>query len=128
MSSTPKWRKVFDRVERVVGAPLEDVAASNRFVEVVAVGMKVRRVAGGTARRAVGGVTGKLLWAVNAPSRDDIRRLNGQIATLASEVRALEQKQRPTSASAGGPAARRPRADRPSKPPAAPRKPDAPDA
>ena len=109
----PRWRRVFDRVERAVGAPLEDIADSHRFVEVMAVGIKVRRVAGGTARHVIGGVTGKLLWAVDAPTRDDVRRLNGQLATLASEVRALEQNQRaasieapPVARSAGGRATR----------------------
>jgi len=96
-SPKPKWRQVFDRVERAVGAPLEDVAASDRFIEVMAVSMKVRRVAGGTARRVVGGVTSKVLWAVDAPTRDDVRRLNEQLAALASEVRSLEQVQRAAS-------------------------------
>ena len=96
-SPKPKWRQVFDRVERKVGAPLEDMAASDRFIEVMAVGMKVRRVAGGTTRRVLGGVTSKVLWVVDAPTRDDVRRLNEQLAALASEVRTLEQAQRTTS-------------------------------
>lgn len=94
MSSKPTWRRVFDRVERAVGVPLEDVAASNRFVEVMALGMKARRAVGGTARRAVDGVTGTVLRAVNIPSREDVRVLKEHMVTLVTEVRALEQNQR----------------------------------
>lgn len=113
----PRWRQVFDRVERAVGSPLENVAASTRFVEVMAVGMKVRRVAGGTVRQVVGGVTSKVLWAVDAPTREDVRRINGELASLASEVRALEKQLRdaakvssPASRGVGGHPARSPAA------------------
>ena len=117
MSSKPTWRRVFDRVERAVGAPLEDVVASNRFVEVVALGMKARRAVAGTARRAVHGVTGTVLHAVNIPTREDVRALNANMATLVTEVRALEKNNRGASGSlptAGGGRARRtrPPADR----------------
>lgn len=91
MSSKPTWRRVFDRVERAVGAPLEDAVASTRFVEVVALGMKARRAVGGTARRAVDGVTGTVLRAVNIPTREDVRALNANMLTLVTEVRALEK-------------------------------------
>lgn len=92
--SKPRWRRAFDRIERKVGEPLEDVAGSERFVDVMAVGMKARRMAGGTVRRAVNGVTGKVLHAVNIPTRDDVGRLNNNIRALAGELRALEQTQR----------------------------------
>ena len=94
MSSKPTWRRVFDRVERAVGAPLEDAVASTRFVEVMALGLKARRAVGGTARRAVDGVTGTVLRAVNIPTREDVRALNANMVTLVTEVRALEKNNR----------------------------------
>ena len=103
---------MFDSVERAVGGPLEDVAASDRFVEVMAVGLKARRVAVGTAWRAVHGVTGTVLHAANIPTRDDVRRLNSHLTTLVTEVRALEQSQRAAIAPA---TPRRPGALRPDK-------------
>ena len=110
MSSKPTWRRAFDRVERAVGVPLEDVVASPRFVEVVALGMKARRAVAGTARRAVHGVTGTVLHAVNIPTREDVRALNANMVTLVTEVRALEKNNR--DAVENAPAARSARARR----------------
>lgn len=110
MTSKPRWRQVFDKVERAVGVPLEDVAASNRFVEVMSVGIKVRRATGATVRRAVHGVTGKVLHAVNIPTRDDVKRLSTHLSALAGEIRAIEQSQR-SAESAPPPARTSTRAD-----------------
>ncbi|GAC1386124.1 MAG: hypothetical protein NVSMB4_13370 [Acidimicrobiales bacterium] len=92
-STKPKWRQVFDKVERAVGVPLEDVAASNRFVEVMAVGIKVRRAAFGTLGRVVHGVTRPVLHAANIATRDDVRRVTTSLSTLAGEVRTRELAQ-----------------------------------
>ena len=103
MTSKPRWRQVFDKVERAVGSPLEDVAASSRFVDVMSVGIKARRLAGRTVRGAVHGVTGKVLHAVNIPTQDDVERLNAHLAALAGEIRAIEQVQRTGAASSTKP-------------------------
>lgn len=103
MTSKPRWRQVFDKVERAVGSPLEDVAASSRFVDVMSVGIKARRLAGRTVRGAVHGVTGKVLHAVNIPTQDDVKRLNAHLAALAGEIRAIEQVQRTGAASSTKP-------------------------
>ncbi|GAC1377464.1 MAG: hypothetical protein NVSMB4_06800 [Acidimicrobiales bacterium] len=99
-SNKPKWRQVFDKVERAVGVPLEDVAASNRFVEVVAVGIKVRRAAFAGVSRVVHGVTRPVLHAANIATRDDVRRVTTSLSTLAGEVRARELAQRPAATTA----------------------------
>ena len=44
----PAWRRAFDRVERTVGKPLEDVAGSQRYIRTALVGR------GGAAARAAG--------------------------------------------------------------------------
>ena len=79
---------MFDKVERTIGRPLEDVATSQRFVDVTVTGLKVRRAVTGQAGRLVGGVVNKILRTANIATRDDVKRLNGQLAVLASEVRA----------------------------------------
>lgn len=100
MTNKPRWRQVFDKVERAVGSPLEDVANSDRFVGVMGRGIRARRATTGTVRRAVHGVTGKVLHAVNIPTRDDVKRLSTHLGALAGEIRVLEQQQR--SGSTGG--------------------------
>lgn len=91
--ATPAWRKVFDRVERVLGEPLEGAVASERFVDVMAVGIKARRGATGAARGVVNGVAGVVLRAVNIPTRDDVQRMNRNLVALTTEVRRLTVEQ-----------------------------------
>lgn len=85
----PLWRQVFDTVERTVGVPLEEVANSYLFVDVMAVGIKTRRALAGTAARVVGGVVTPLLRTANIATRDDIQRMTGHLSALTTEVRAL---------------------------------------
>lgn len=93
MSGKPTWRRAFDSVERALGEPLEGVVASQRFVDVMAVGMRARRLAVGTVRGAVAGVAGAVLHAVNIPTSQDVQRLNRNLAVLATEVRAISAAQ-----------------------------------
>jgi len=88
-SGQPTWRRVFDRVERMVGRPLEDAVASSRYVDVMLTTMKVQRAVGGVVARAVERRIGGLLHAINVPTRTDVRRLSRQLTVLTSEVRAL---------------------------------------
>lgn len=92
-SRKPPWWRAFDNVERKIGVPLEELAASNRYVDVMVKGMKVQRAIGGTVGRLAGGATERVLRAINIPTRSDVRRLNRQIAVLTSEVRALSVEQ-----------------------------------
>lgn len=86
------WRG-FDKVERAVGKPLEDVVASQKYVDVSVLGMKVKRGIGGAAQRIVGRPISAVLRAANVPTRGDVQRLSRQLSGLTSEVRALSAKQ-----------------------------------
>lgn len=96
--STPTWRRAFDRVERVLGEPLEGAVASPQFVDVMAIGIKVRRGATGAVSGVVRGVAGVVLRTVNIPTREDVQRMNRNLVVLATEVRKLSADQQ---ASAG---------------------------
>lgn len=85
----PTWRQVFDSAERMIGEPLEGVATSTRFVDVMAAGMKARRAVSGTAGWLVGGALTKVLHAVNIATLSDVQRVNGHVAELASELRTV---------------------------------------
>ena len=90
----PKWRQAFDKVERAVGVPLENAAASHRFMDVMSTGIRVRRAATAKVAGAVHGLTGAVLHAVNIPTRDDVRTLTRHLTEVASDLRAIEQGQR----------------------------------
>jgi hypothetical protein len=81
----PVWRRVFDRAERAVGRPLEDVVASRRFSDVLALGLRAEGALRGLFERQ----TRTVLHFWNMPARTDVARLNRQVATLTNEVRAL---------------------------------------
>jgi len=81
----PPWRRVFDRAERTVGKPLEDLVASRRYMDVSLMTRKVRGAVGGLVTRP----TAAILHVANIPDRADVRRLSRQIATLTNEVREL---------------------------------------
>jgi hypothetical protein len=106
-SGQPTWRRVFDRVERAVGQPLEDAAASSRYVDIMLTTMKVQRKVGGAVGRAIDHRIGGLLHAVNIPTRSDVRRLSKQLAALTGEVRALSATTQEIRALAGADGPRR---------------------
>ena len=124
--STPAWRQVFDTLERAIGRPLEEVATSHAFVDLAVTGLKARRAVTGTAGWIVGGAVNRVLRTANIATRDDLKRLTGQVALLASEVRAgsasaapasrAVSAPRPTAASATSRAPRRATASVPAKP------------
>lgn len=88
------WRG-FDKVERAVGKPLEDLVASPTYVDWMVRGLKLQRAVGGLAGQVVKGGVGKVLRAVNLPTGSDVQRLSRQLAVLTSEVRALSTQQPP---------------------------------
>lgn len=90
----PPWWRAFDRVERAVGKPLEDVAASRTYVDVMIVGMKVQRKIGGAVLGAAGRAVGTVLSIANVPTRTDVRRISRELAVLTSAVRELKLSQR----------------------------------
>ena len=87
------WRG-FDRVERAVGKPLEDLVASTGYADVLVHGLKLQRAVGGLVGQLVAGSVGTVLRAVNLPTGRDVQRLSRQLAVLTSEVRALSLQQR----------------------------------
>jgi hypothetical protein len=91
--SKPPWWRAFDRVERKVGKPLEDAAASSRYVDAMVTGLRVQRAVGGAMARAAGGTVGAVLRVANVPTRSDMRRLSRQLAVLTTEVRQLAAAQ-----------------------------------
>jgi hypothetical protein len=96
------WWRAFDKVERKIGKPLEDVVASRRYTDMMTRGMKVQRAVGSIPGRLAGGAVEKVLHAVKVPTRGDVRRLHQEIAVLTREVRELKTAQQ-TDAAAKAP-------------------------
>ncbi|MGQ0631033.1 MAG: hypothetical protein ACT4P1_08310 [Sporichthyaceae bacterium] len=85
----PMWRQVFDRVERAVGAPLENAVSHDRFGDAVAFWVKGPQSVQRAVRRRVDDQLAGVLHALNIPTRDDLTRVSRQLAVLTGEVRAL---------------------------------------
>ncbi len=85
---SPLWRQAFDRVERAVGAPLEEVVQTRRFADVVVVSLRAHRL----ARRAFEQGTREVLHLWNLPARSDVERVNRQVAALRRELRELSAR------------------------------------
>jgi len=81
----PLWRRAFDKAERAVGSPLEEAVASRRMSDLFTVGFRVEGAVKGLFERQ----TRTALHFWNLPARTDVARLNRQVATLTTEVRAL---------------------------------------
>ncbi len=88
----PSLRAVFDKVERTVGAPLEDAVASPRYGKAVSFWVNGPRAVHRGVRGAVDSKLGSVLHALNIPTRSDVNRLNRQLAVLTAEVRALSHR------------------------------------
>jgi hypothetical protein len=104
MADKPTWRRAFDRVERPVGAALEDVARSPRFVQ--ALGLTTRARAG--VRGELERQTRRLWHAANLPAGSDVAHLRRPLAALDHELRqvrhALEEAERRREGERDGPA------------------------
>jgi hypothetical protein len=85
----PAWRRVFDRVERAVGEPLEQAAASNHYIDVIVLQLKLQSALNRALRRTIERQIGAALHLINVPTYSDVRRLGRQLTTLTGEVRAL---------------------------------------
>lgn len=84
-SGPPLWRRAFDSAERAVGRPLEEAVASRQVSDLFTVGFRVEGAVKGLFERQ----TRSVLHFWNMPARTDVARLNRQVATLTTEVRAL---------------------------------------
>ena len=85
----PVWRQVFDRVERMVGEPLEQVVASRGYIDIVVLGMKGPLAVNRMLRQTVDRQIGAVLHLANMPTRDDVIRLSRQLSVLTAELRSL---------------------------------------
>ena len=87
-AAQPRWRQLFDRAERAVGAPLEELVAKEPFHQVVMLTIHARSAVRGVVERQ----TRAVLHAINIPSLTDVRRVNRQLGALTSEVRELSAR------------------------------------
>jgi hypothetical protein len=85
----PGWRTVFDKVERAIGAPLEDAVASPRYGTAVTFWVKGPAALNRAVRRSVDDKLASVLHLLNVPAHEDVQKLSRQLAVLTAEVRAL---------------------------------------
>ena len=81
----PLWRRGFDRAERAIGRPLENVVATRRFSDLLVLTFRAQGAMYGVFERQ----TRATLHFWNMPTRGDVRRLNRQVGALAAEVHEL---------------------------------------
>ena len=134
---SPLWRRGFDRLERMIGEPLEVVAHSDAFFEGIARARRTQEALEGLAE----GLSRRSLHLFGVPSRSEIRHLREQLAHVERQLRAISKQlvaqasQPPTTArersgaseQAERPSARQPhQSDGSSAPRATPREPASP--
>lgn len=90
--SKPKLREAFDKVERAVGEPLEELVSSKTYTDTMVKAKKVHTTIQGTVADLAAGAAEKVLHIAQIPTRSDVRNLNRQIAELATEIRMLSAK------------------------------------
>lgn len=90
--SKPTARRVFDKAERTIGEPLEELVQSKTFTEALGIAIKLQRRVNGAVFGAAAGAVEKMLHTAQIPTRSDVRNLNQQIVELTAEVRTLAQK------------------------------------
>lgn len=94
MNSQPKWRQVYDAVDRELTPKVTEVVRSDAFNIATGQVVRVRKLLG----RSVNGVTAKVWNLANLPAGTDVARLRKQVGSLDREVRrltvALERERR----------------------------------
>lgn len=91
--SKPILRQVFDKAERVVGEPLEQLVGSKLYTDLLLTLKQVKDAIGGALGGAASGAAEKVLHLAQVPTRSDIRRLNRHLVEIATEVRTLSARQ-----------------------------------
>ena len=84
----PFWRSGFDRAERLVGRPLEDLVATRRFNDVMVRALQVEHA----FQRLIERQTRTAVHLLNLPARSDVTSLRRQIGALRNDIRELEAK------------------------------------
>lgn len=87
-------RRVFDRLERKIGLPMEQVVATSTFTELMIRGVHLQLAAGQLVER----VSNDVWHLLNLPTRSDLAWVSRQIASLESDVRKLAEEQRSVGA------------------------------
>jgi hypothetical protein len=92
----PLWRRAFDRAERGIGRPLENVVGTRAFTDLVALTFRAQGGVYGVFQRQ----TRAVLHFWNMPTRTDVSRLQRQVGALNAQMRELvvrleEQERRP---------------------------------
>lgn len=82
-------RSVFDRVERAVGAPLEQAIATESYGDFIVFWLKGPAAVNRMVRKSVDRQLGRVLHMLNMPTREDYTRMTKQLAVLTAELRAL---------------------------------------
>jgi hypothetical protein len=85
---------VFDRLERKIGLPMEQVVATSTFTELMIRGVHLQLAAGQLVER----VSNDVWHLLNLPTRSDLAWVSRQIASLESDVRKLAEEQRSVGA------------------------------
>ena len=126
MTGKPLWKSGFDRLERVVGVPLERFVQTTTFAKTGSTLLKLQSATRHNVERQLGN-----LWHLaNLPSRTDLARLRGQVSQLDRDVQTMkyavedegrdryraERQLAPPSTDADGPGHPNPPGDRTQRP------------
>jgi polyhydroxyalkanoate synthesis regulator phasin len=84
----PFWRRGFDRAERLVGKPLEDLVATQRFNDLMVRAVRMEHA----AERLIERQTRAAVHLLNLPARSDVTSLRRQVGLLRNDIRELEAK------------------------------------
>lgn len=82
MTGKPLWKSGFDRLERVVGVPLERFVQTTTFAKTASTLLKIQSATRNNVERQLGN-----LWHLaNLPTRTDLARLRGQVIQLERDL------------------------------------------
>jgi hypothetical protein len=86
--STPAWRRVVDRIDRLVTPPANAVVRTNAFADTIATALRLEA----RLRRRFEDQTAWVWHAWNLPTAVDIRRVQSQLAALEGRVRDMSEQ------------------------------------
>ncbi|HEY1973550.1 MAG TPA: hypothetical protein VGH89_36750 [Pseudonocardia sp.] len=89
MGNQPAWREAFDRIERAVGAPLEEAAASRRYIDLIVFWKNGPLAVNRKIFELIDDQLGRVLHMLNLPTREDVNQLSDQLSVLVAELRNL---------------------------------------
>ena len=90
----PPWRRLVNRVDRLIASPAEGLMRNNSFTDSMAIAARLEV----QIRRRLERQSTWLLHKANLPTAGDIRRVQAQVAAVEARVRDLsEQLDEPAS-------------------------------